>query len=180
LFEENSPSTRTSFALPGLTARPMKRLAPQRVHRPGRWAVVVVEAAARWRRVVSPDNNPRRHIMHPLAALVLALCVCTFAAGVATTRPHNVILFVPDGLRALSGTPDSAPTMAAVRDQGVHFTNAHSLFPTFTTANASALATGHQLGDTGDYSNTIYVGYPIASATGSVTPTLNNNRVPRE
>jgi hypothetical protein len=158
----------------------MKHRALQCVHRPGRWAVVVAEAAARWRRVVRHGNHPRGSILHPLAALVLALWACTIAAGAAPARPHNVILFVPDGLRALSVTPDSAPTMAAVRDQGVHFKNAHALFPTFTTANASALATGHHLGDTGDYSNTIYVGYPIASAAGSVTPTLSNNRVPRD
>jgi len=180
LCEENSPLTHTAFALPGLTARPMKHRALQCVHRPGRWAVVVAEAAARWRRVVRHGTHPRGAILHPLAALVLALWACTIAAGAAPARPHNVILFVPDGLRALSVTPDSAPTMAAVRDQGVHFKNAHALFPTFTTANASALATGHHLGDTGDYSNTIYVGYPIASAAGSVTPTLSNNRVPRD
>jgi hypothetical protein len=29
------------------------------------------------------------------------------------------------------------------------------VFPTFTTANASAFATGHHLGNTGDYSNAI-------------------------
>ena len=46
--------------------------------------------------------------------------------------------------------------MAEVRDKGVNFKNPHSLFPTFTMANASAMATGHYLGDTGDFSNTIY------------------------
>jgi hypothetical protein len=45
------------------------------------------------------------------------------------------------------------PAMAAVREVGVNFKNPHSVFPTFTTANASAMATGHQLGDTGNYSN---------------------------
>jgi hypothetical protein len=40
------------------------------------------------------------------------------AAAAQETKPHNVILFVPDGLRALSVTPQSAPTMAAVRDRG--------------------------------------------------------------
>ena len=38
----------------------------------------------------------------------------------------------------------------------------HSLFPTFTMANASGMATGHYLGDTGDFSNTIYTGFPVA------------------
>src|SRR5258705_12238712 len=112
--------------------------------------------------------------MNRLAALVLALITCPPAAIAQAPLPHNVILFVPDGRRALSVTPDSTQTMAAVRDKGVNFKNSHSLSPTFPTANASALATGHQLGDTGNYSNTFYVGRPIESANGSVTPTVNN------
>ena len=62
-------------------------------------------------------------------------------------------------------TPQTAPAMAEVRDKGVNFKNSHSLFPTFTTANASAMATGHYLGDTGDFTNTIYTGYPVAPPT---------------
>src|SRR4029077_15465986 len=69
------------------------------------------------------------------------------------------------------------PAMAALRDRGVNFANPHSLFPTFTTANASAMATGHYLGDTGDFSNTIYTGFPVAAAHGSVTPFLENDKV---
>ncbi|HUN97593.1 MAG TPA: alkaline phosphatase family protein, partial [Bradyrhizobium sp.] len=57
------------------------------------------------------------------------------------------------------------------------FKNSHSLFPTFTTANASAMATGHLLGDTGDFSNTIYTGYPVAAAGGTVTPFLESDPV---
>jgi len=67
--------------------------------------------------------------------------------------------------------------MTHLRDDGVNFPNSHSVFPTFTTANASALATGHQLGDTGDFSNTIYTVRPVASAKGSVTPFLENDAV---
>src|ERR1700728_3715054 len=106
----------------------------------------------------------------------LASCTFAFAMSLASAalaaQPHNLILFVPDGLRALMVTPENAPVMAALRDEGVNFTNPHSLFPTFTTANASAMATGHYLGDTGDFSNTIFTGYPVAAAGGSVTPFL--------
>jgi predicted AlkP superfamily pyrophosphatase or phosphodiesterase len=91
--------------------------------------------------------------------------------------PHNVILFVPDGLRGRIVTAETAPAMAAVRDNGVNFKNSHSLFPTFTTANASAMATGHYLGDTGDFSNTIYTGYAVGPADGTVTPFLEVNPV---
>ena len=64
--------------------------------------------------------------------------------------------------------------MAEVRDKGVNFKNSHSLFPTFTTANASGLATGHYLGDTGDFSNTIYTGYPVAAGARHRHPVPRN------
>ncbi len=105
-----------------------------------------------------------------LSASFAILSAVTVSAQNST--PRNLILFVPDGLRGRIVTPETAPAMAAVRDKGVNFKNPHSLFPTFTTANASAMATGHYLGDTGDFSNTIYTGYPVEHANGSVTPFL--------
>ena len=95
----------------------------------------------------------------------------------AQDRPHNVILFVPDGLRALSVTPESAPTMAELRDRGVNFKNPHSLFPTFTMLNSSGMATGHHPGDTGTFSNTIFAGFPVPHADHSVTPFIENDAV---
>ncbi len=94
----------------------------------------------------------------------------TGAAFAQNNTPRNLILFIPDGLRARIVTPETAPAMAEVRDKGVNFKNPHSLFPTFTMANGSAMATGHYLGDTGTFSNTIYTGYPVAHANGTVTP----------
>ena len=91
---------------------------------------------------------------------------------------RNVIIFVADGLRPDSVNPTDAPTLFNLRQQGVNFVNSHSLFPTFTTPNASAIATGHYLGDTGDFSNTIFAGFPVPSANGgSVTPFIENNAV---
>jgi hypothetical protein len=110
-------------------------------------------------------------------ALLTGLAMTLHGAAAQDKPPHNVILFVPDGLRALSVTGESAPTMAAIRDRGVNFKNSHSIFPTFTTANAASFATGHYPGDTGDFSNTIYVGYPVKAANGSVTPFLEANPV---
>jgi arylsulfatase A-like enzyme len=93
-------------------------------------------------------------------------------ASAQNSTPRNLILFIPDGLRALKVTPETAPVMAEIRDKGVNFKNPHSLFPTFTMANGSAMATGHYLGDTGTFSNTIYTGYPVAHANDTVTPFL--------
>lgn len=92
-------------------------------------------------------------------------------------KARNVVVFVADGLRPGSVTPDEAPALYGIRQNGVDFTNSHSLFPTFTTPNASAIATGHYLGDTGDFSNTIYTGFPVESAKGSVTPFIENDAV---
>src|SRR3954469_3903138 len=111
---------------------------------------------------------------------LLSAGLITLLAGAASAqndKPRNLILFVPDGLRGQIVTPQTAPAMAEVRDKGVNFKNSHSLFPTFTTANASAMATGHYLGDTGDFSNTIYTGYPVPHANGTVTPFLEVNPV---
>jgi hypothetical protein len=114
------------------------------------------------------------------AALLLSASLFTLMAGAACAQnatPHNLILFVPDGLRALKVTPETAPAMAEVRDKGVNFKNPHSLFPTFTMANASGLSTGHYLGDTGTFSNTIWTGYVSAPAGDTVTPFLENDAV---
>src|SRR6516225_9194300 len=117
--------------------------------------------------------SPRLKII----ALIAGSTMTLHGAAAQESRPHNLILFVPDGLRSLSVTGESAPTMAAIRDQGTSFKNSHSMFPTFTTANAASFATGHYPGDTGDFSNTIYVGYPVKAAGGSVTPFLEANPV---
>jgi len=107
-----------------------------------------------------------------------ALGSLTFPAfAQAPAQPHNVVLFVADGLRAGMVTEKNAPTMTALMAGGVRFANSHSLFPTFTTANASGMATGHHLGDSGDFSNTIYTGFPVPAAADSVTPFLENDTV---
>jgi arylsulfatase A-like enzyme len=113
-----------------------------------------------------------------LAALAVAILVGAGFWLAATHRPHNVIIFVADGLRSQVVTPDTAPALAEVRDQGVDFRNSHSLFPTVTTPNASAIATGHRLGDTGDFANYIFAGIPpLSSANASLTPMLEDDLI---
>jgi arylsulfatase A-like enzyme len=109
------------------------------------------------------------------AAAILAAGLA-FAPMHAGAQARNVVIFVPDGLRALLVTPETAPTMAAVRDQGVNFKNPHSLFPTFTMPNSSGLSTGHFLGDTGVFSNTLFSGYPVPP-TNTVTPFIENDAI---
>src|SRR3954471_20843111 len=111
-------------------------------------------------------------LMRRAIVLLSAGLTILSAGGVSAQNdtPKNLILFVPDGLRGRIVTPQTAPAIAEVRDKGVNFRNPHSLFPTFTMANGSAIATGHYLGDTGTFSNTIYTGYPVAHSNDTVTP----------
>ena len=95
------------------------------------------------------------------------------AAASSTASKRNIIIFVADGLRHGSVNAQDTPALWRVRNEGVHFENSYSLFPTFTTANASAIATGHRLGDTGDFSNGLYVGYRIFESE-------NFDRAPQE
>ncbi|MDE2376894.1 nucleotide pyrophosphatase/phosphodiesterase family protein [Bradyrhizobium sp.] len=112
--------------------------------------------------------------------LLLSAGLTLLSSGLASAQnatPRNLILFVPDGLRALKVSPQTAPAMAEVRDKGVNFKNPHSLFPTFTMANGSAMSTGHYLGDTGVFSNTLYTAYSSGPAGGTVTPFIENDGV---
>jgi arylsulfatase A-like enzyme len=119
--------------------------------------------------------------LRPALFAVLALAAVVTVGGLwiqAARAPHNVIIFVADGLRSGVVTPDTAPALAQVRQQGVDFHNSHALFPTVTTPNASAIATGHRLGDTGDFANMVFAGGPaLPSAYASLIAPLEDDQV---
>jgi len=123
----------------------------------------------------------RRSLLLAAATLQITLTqVVLDPAVLAQTqaaRPHNVVLFIADGLRFRMVDDNTAPTMAAIARQGVSLRNGHALFPTFTMANASGMATGHMLGDTGTFSNTIYTGFEVPGAGSSLTPFLESDVV---
>lgn len=107
--------------------------------------------------------------MGRLRALSAALAALALLAGAdaAGAAPRSVIIFIADGLRSRIVTPETAPALAALRAEGVDFQNSHSLYPTVTTPNASAIATGHALGDTGDFGNVLYVGEALPAPFGT-------------
>jgi arylsulfatase A-like enzyme len=110
--------------------------------------------------------------------LLVAAFLLLFAAEArAQSGRHNVLLFVADGLRPSMVNETTAPTMVSLWKRGVRFSNTYSMFPTFTTANAASMATGHKIGDTGDFSNVIYTGFKVPGAGDSVTPFLENDPV---
>jgi hypothetical protein len=93
------------------------------------------------------------------------------------TQARNVILFVADGLRQGSVNDQDAPTMSGLRTRGVFFSNSHSIYPTLTTPNSAAIATGHYTGDTGDFGNYLYAGYPLPVVGETQVPFVENDRV---
>jgi arylsulfatase A-like enzyme len=123
---------------------------------------------------------PKRRSLRRPPALALAALAGLAAAAVgafASPRPHNVVIFVADGLRSALVSPETAPEMAALRAEGVDFANSHSLYPTVTTPNASAIATGHGLGDTGDFGNVIFTRTRADPDTPALLTSLENDVV---
>jgi len=132
-----------------------------------------------------PIRMKKNLVLLFIAAVVLFFSPEVVAGQVKaiSVHPRNIVIFVADGLRSGSVNAVDTPTMFWIRTHGVAFTNSHSLFPTFTTANASAIATGHYLGDTGDFSNTFYIGHPVfmngtfGRAPGTYAPYIENDEV---
>ena len=115
---------------------------------------------------------------HRLSNFLILFFLIDLSGALAWAQaPHNLILFIPDGLRPESVNVSSTPTFARVRDQGVRFADSHSVFPTLTIVNSAAMGTGHFPGDTGNYGNTIYTGFPVASANGSVAPMVESDAI---
>lgn len=84
-------------------------------------------------------------------------------------KARNVVIFVADGLRYGIVKPETAPTLARIQHEGVDFRNSHSLYPTVTTTNASVIATGHGVGDTGEWSNSLISERGFAENNGART-----------
>lgn len=116
------------------------------------------------------------------AGALSVLCMAGMAeAEAAAAAPHrNIVIFVADGLRYDSVNEDDAPTFMKVRTEGVDFTNSHAVYPTLTTVNAAAIATGHMPGDNGDYANVMYTAFPTPCLAGSTVPYVEDNCVLRD
>ena len=122
-------------------------------------------------------SSPAQARRLPLGLVLFAIVVALASSLRAADPPHNVILFVPDGLRSAMVSPDTAPALAALAREGVTFTNSHSVYPTMTMANAAAMATGYYPGDTGIFANSFLVPFDVKSAGGSRIPQIENDAV---
>lgn len=89
----------------------------------------------------------------------LLKAACIFSIMISSNSfasNKNIILFVWDGLRPDSITPNTTPNLYKLAQDGTWFNDNHSSFPTFTMMNASSFATGDFAGKAGFYGNTVW------------------------
>src|SRR5215472_960624 len=101
--------------------------------------------------------------MRPSAKSPIHLVVLAAVAVAHASLPANAgraalnIVLVLDGLRPDAITPEETPNLWRLRQEGVNFTNIHSVFPTVTRVNATAIGTGALPGRNGVVGNSQYV-----------------------
>jgi arylsulfatase A-like enzyme len=88
-----------------------------------------------------------------LATAIASAALPAHGAGRATLN----IVVVLDGLRPDAITPGETPNLWRLRQEGVNFTRSHSVFPTVTRVNATAIGTGTLPGRNGVVGNSQYV-----------------------
>src|SRR5262245_13671571 len=103
--------------------------------------------------------------VHRLFGLLIFLSSSGTAMWVQQTpSPERMVaIFVVDGLRPDSINSTDSPTLARLRAEGAEYTNSHSLFPTVTRLNATALVTGAYPAINGIVGNSMFA--PIVSPT---------------
>ena len=101
--------------------------------------------------------------MNRHAAIGISAVLFTLVGAVAPPAPASAgtavlnIVLVLDGLRPDSITAPDTPNLWRLREEGVNFLNGHSVFPTVTRANATAIGTGTYPDRNGIFGNSLYV-----------------------
>jgi arylsulfatase A-like enzyme len=88
---------------------------------------------------------------------VLAIGAQDARARTPAARGKIIVLMVWDGLRPDLVDESSTPNLLALARAGVHFSRHHSIYPTLTMVNATALATGATPGASGIAGNSLYL-----------------------
>lgn len=88
---------------------------------------------------------------------LLFLIVCASAAAVVPTKPdHHVVVVVWDGMRPDFVTEQNTPTLWKLAREGITFRNHHSVYPSATMVNGTAIVTGIYPGKNGIIANHVY------------------------
>src|SRR5271169_1044233 len=112
-----------------------------------------------------------RKLSEIFALVVLLTIAAPISAQDATphrARGRIVVLMVWDGLRPDFVTERDTPNLFKLAREGVRFDKHHSIFPTLTMVNATALATGAPPGVNGLEGNLFYLG-PSADTPASIS-----------
>jgi Type I phosphodiesterase / nucleotide pyrophosphatase len=118
-----------------------------------------------------------RTIAAALSVLSFALAaLAAWPAAGANPSARLVILMVWDGLRPDSVTRADTPNLYELEHEGVYFADHHSIFPTLTMVNATALATGAPPGANGIIANSMYIAHLLGPAAGSSGAQLERAR----
>jgi predicted AlkP superfamily pyrophosphatase or phosphodiesterase len=92
-----------------------------------------------------------------LTGLAVATTIVAASLPASAGRATLNIVLVLDGLRPDAITPEETPNLWRLRQEGVNFSNSHSVFPTVTRVNATAIGTGMLPGRNGVLGNSQYV-----------------------
>jgi hypothetical protein len=114
----------------------------------------------------------RLFVVVAAAAFVAAPGLAQESAAARRGRGRIVVLMVWDGLRPDFVTQRDTPDLYRLAREGVRFDKHHSVFPTLTMVNATALATGAPPGVNGLEGNVFYLppSADTPAAVGSIPP----------
>src|SRR5215831_7692367 len=88
---------------------------------------------------------------------LLFLISCAFAAAVVPTKPErHVVVVVWDGMRPDFVTEQNTPSLWKLAHEGTTFRNHHSVYPSATMVNGTAMMTGVYPGNSGIIANHVY------------------------
>jgi len=88
---------------------------------------------------------------------VLTATLFTSTGSAAPARPTLTIVLVIDGLRPDSITPAVAPNLTRLKNEGISYNHAHSVYPTVTRVNATSISTGALPAQHGIHGNSLYI-----------------------
>jgi len=88
---------------------------------------------------------------------LLFLILCASAAAIVPGKTqHHVVIVVWDGMRPDFVTEHNTPTLRKLAREGVTFRNHHSVYPSATMVNGTAMMTGVYPGRSGIIANHVY------------------------
>src|SRR5258708_14795741 len=139
-------------------------MAPQRLMPRHRWDQTRPPPLSR---LTAPELPMRRVVRHVVLLLLTTIACSHTPSRSERTRDQRarVIVFVWDGVRPDAISRADTPHLYALRQEGVDFSDHHSVYPTFTMVNATALATGSFPGSNAYYGNYVFQPGPVGRDT---------------